>query len=62
MATLGYLFSDRAERVLRDVGRVNHWLVLVGLVALALYLGVRAWIGRTGLGGEGPDPPSGGIT
>ena len=60
MATLGYLFSDRAERVLRNIGRAQHWLVLVGLVALALYLGLRAWMGRTGLGGEGPvtpDPP-----
>ena len=60
MATLGFLFSDRAERVARDIGRVQHWLVMVGLLALALYLGLRAWIGRTGLGGEGPvtaDPP-----
>ncbi len=55
MATLGFLFSDRAEAVVRDVSRVQHWLVLVGLLALALYLGLRAWIGRTGLGGEGPD-------
>ena len=34
--------------------------VLLGLLALALYLGLRAWIGRTGLGGEVPltrDPP-----
>jgi membrane protein DedA with SNARE-associated domain len=52
MATLGYLFSDRAERVLRDVGRVEHWLVLFGLFALALYLALRAWMGRTGLEGE----------
>jgi membrane protein DedA with SNARE-associated domain len=55
MATLGFLFSDRAERVTRNVGRVQHWLVLVGLVGLALYLVLRAWAGRTGLGGEGPD-------
>src|SRR5437763_1175389 len=63
MATLGFLCSDRAELVARDVGRVQHWLVLLGLLALALYLGLRAWIGRTGLGGEGPvtgDPPRGG--
>jgi membrane protein DedA with SNARE-associated domain len=55
MVTLGFLFSDRAERVARDVGRAQHWLVLVGLVGLALYLGLRAWAGRTGLGGEGPE-------
>jgi len=53
MATLGYVFSDRAERVLRDVGRVEHWLVLLGLLALALYLALRAWMGRTGLEGKG---------
>jgi membrane protein DedA with SNARE-associated domain len=60
MATLGFLFSDRAERLARDVGRVQHWLVFLGLLALALYLALRAWIGRTGLAGEGPataDPP-----
>ena len=60
MATLGFLFSDQAERVARNVGRVQHWLVLLGLLALAVYLGLRAWMGRTGLGGEGPenvDPP-----
>lgn len=55
MATLGFLFSDQAERIVRNVGRVQHWLVLVGLLGLALYLGLRAWIGRTGLGGEGPE-------
>ena len=57
MATLGFLFSDRAELLARDVSRVHHWLVLLGLLALALYLGLRAWIGRTGLGGEGPVTP-----
>ncbi len=54
MATLGFLFTDQAEHVARDVGRVQHWLVLLGLLALALYLALRAWIGRTGLAGEGP--------
>ena len=57
MATLGFLFSDRAELLARDISRVHHWLVLLGLLALALYLGLRAWIGRTGLGGEGPVTP-----
>jgi membrane protein DedA with SNARE-associated domain len=54
MVTLGFLFSDRAERIVHDVTRIQHWLVLIGLVALAGYLGVRAWIGRAGLGG-GPE-------
>lgn len=53
--TLGFLFSDRAERVARHVSRAQHWLVLLGLLALALYLALRAWIGRSGLGGEGAD-------
>jgi len=51
MVTLGFLFSDRAERLVHDVARAQHWLVLIGLVALAGYLGLRAWTGGTGLGG-----------
>jgi membrane protein DedA with SNARE-associated domain len=54
MATLGFLFSDRAERVARNVGAVQHWLLLAGLVGLGLYLALRAWATRTGLGGDGP--------
>src|SRR3989454_8638526 len=57
MATLGFLFSHPAQILARAVSRVHHWLVLLGLLALALYLGLRAWIGRTGLGGEGPVTP-----
>ena len=53
MVTLGYLFADRAERIVRDVTRAQHWLLLLGLVALAGYLGLRAWSGRAGLGGGG---------
>src|SRR2546422_2301642 len=60
MATLGFLFSDRVELLARDISRVHHWLVLLGLLALALYLGLRAWIGRTGLGGQGAAPRAGG--
>ena len=52
MATLGFLFSDQAERVLRDVSRVEHWLILFGLLALGVYLALRAWTARTGLSGE----------
>ena len=54
MTTLGFLFSDRAEHLARNIGRAQHWLVLGGLVGVALYLALRAWIGRTGLEGEGP--------
>ena len=59
MTTLGFLFSDRAERVARNVGVVQHWLLLAGLVGLALYLGLRAWATRSGLAGEGPLTPGG---
>ena len=51
MVTLGFLFSDRAERIVHDVTRAQHWLLLLGLVALGGYLGLRAWSGRAGLGG-----------
>lgn len=54
MVTLGFFFSDQVGRVARDATRVQHWLLLAGLVGLALYLALRAWMGRSGLGGEGP--------
>jgi len=54
MVTLGFLFSDRAERIVHDVTRAQHWLVLAGLVALAVYLALRAWSSRAGLGGGTP--------
>lgn len=46
VVTLGFLFAHQAERVLQDVGRIEHWLVLAGLLALALFLVVRARAGR----------------
>ena len=56
MVTLGFLFSDQVDRVARNATRVEHWFLLIGLVGLALYLALRAWVGRTGLGGERPEP------
>ena len=50
MITLGYLFADRAERVLQNVTRVQHWLEVLGIVGVALYLGLRAWTAKRGLG------------
>jgi membrane protein DedA with SNARE-associated domain len=55
MVTLGFLFSDRAEKLMHDLGQAQHWLLLAGVVGLALYLGLRAWVSRTGLAGEGPE-------
>ena len=44
MVTFGYLFADRALRIAHGAGRVQHWLVLGGLIGLALYLlALRAW-------------------
>lgn len=42
MATFGYLFADRARKLAHDAGRVEHWLVLAGLIGLALYFALRA--------------------
>jgi membrane protein DedA with SNARE-associated domain len=50
MATFGYLFADRARRIVHGAGRVEHWLVLGGLIGLAFYLlALRAWAARTPL-------------
>jgi membrane protein DedA with SNARE-associated domain len=50
MATFGYLFADRALRIVHGAGRVEHWLVLGGLIGLGLYLlALRAWAARTPL-------------
>lgn len=53
MVTLGYVFAHQAERVAEEVGRAEHWLVLGGLLALALWVVLRG-IGVRWLGG----PPS----
>jgi membrane protein DedA with SNARE-associated domain len=64
MATFGYLFTDRALRIVHGAGRVEHWLVLGGLVGLALYLlALRTWAARAPLdggdvlGSAAPPPP-----
>ena len=55
MATLGYLFADRALQVVHGAGRVQHWVVLGGLIGLALYLlALRAWAARAPLDEGGP--------
>jgi membrane protein DedA with SNARE-associated domain len=53
LVTLGYLFAHQAERALAEVGRAEHWLVLAGLVALALWVVLRALAARWFA-----DPPS----
>ena len=56
MATFGYLFADRALRIAHGAGRVEHWLVLGGLIGLALYLALRAWAVRVPLDDGGALP------
>jgi membrane protein DedA with SNARE-associated domain len=46
VVTLGLLFAHQAERVLHHVGTVEHWLVLAGLLGLALFLVLRARAAR----------------
>jgi len=54
MATFGYLFADRALRIVHGAGRAQHWLVLGGLVGLALYLlALRGWAARAPLDEDG---------
>jgi membrane protein DedA with SNARE-associated domain len=40
---LAYFFTDQLEAILVDVHRVERWLTLVGLVALATWIAVVAW-------------------
>ncbi len=55
MATFGYLFADRALRIVHGAGRGEHWLVLRGLIGLAVYLlALRGWAARAPLDDGGP--------
>lgn len=40
---IGFVFTDQLEQVMRDVHRVERWLVLYALVALAIWLAWLAW-------------------
>jgi membrane protein DedA with SNARE-associated domain len=53
VVTLGLLFAHQADRVLHNVGRIEHWLVLAGLLGLALFLVLRARAARD-LSDRGP--------
>jgi len=58
MATFGYLFADRAVRIVHGAGRLQQWLVLGGLIGLGLYLlALRTWA-PLDEGGSGDRPPS----
>lgn len=50
MVTFGYLFADRANRIMSGAARAEHWLVFAGLIGLGLYLGLRAWATRPPVG------------
>jgi membrane protein DedA with SNARE-associated domain len=40
---LAYFFTDQVDEILHDVRRVERWLTLLALVALAAWIGVLAW-------------------
>jgi len=40
---LAYFFTDQLSAILHDVHRVERWLTLLGLVALATWIAVLAW-------------------
>jgi hypothetical protein len=40
---LGFLFTDQLEGILRDVRRLERWLALLALVAVAIWVAVRAY-------------------
>jgi hypothetical protein len=40
---LAFLFTNQLERVLTDVRRVERWVVLVGMVALAAWIAIKAY-------------------
>ncbi len=40
---LAYFFTDQVHEILHDVRRVERWLTLLALVALAAWIGVLAW-------------------
>jgi membrane protein DedA with SNARE-associated domain len=40
---LAFFFTDQLEQLMADVHRIERWLVLLVLLALAAWLGVRAW-------------------
>ena len=44
--TFGLLFAHQAERVVENVSRIEHWLVLAGLLGLTLFLVLRARAAR----------------
>jgi membrane protein DedA with SNARE-associated domain len=41
--SLAYFFTDQLDRVLADVRNVQRWIVLAGLVILAIVLVLAAW-------------------
>jgi len=40
---LGFLFTDQLEGIMRDVRRLERWLVLIALVAIAIWIAARAY-------------------
>ena len=49
---LAYFFTDEIKAIAADVHRVERWLALAGLLALAVVLGVGVWRWKRRLGTE----------
>ena len=41
--TIAYVFTDQLHQILRDIHRVERWLMLLGVVAIATWIAVLAW-------------------
>ena len=41
--SLAYFFTDQLEEILQDVHRVERWLTLLGLIAIATWIALLAW-------------------
>ena len=49
---MAYFFTDQIEAIVADVHRVERWLALAGLLALAAVLVIGVWRGKRHLGAE----------
>ena len=56
---LAYFFTDRVEALLRDIRRVEGWVVLAGLVAIVIALVVVSYRRSRRLAARGGPGPAG---
>ena len=56
---LAYFFTDRVEALLRDIRRVEGWVVLAGLMAFVVAVAVVSYRRSRRLAARGGPGPSG---